>query len=58
MPPRPGGTSTSSANDGYQGPLKAPQRFTMTGMDFGEGRFDMALTFRNMHNFTDEGGQC
>ena len=27
----------------------------MTGMDFGEDRFDMALTFRNMHNFTDDG---
>ncbi|MCY4012210.1 MAG: methyltransferase [Gammaproteobacteria bacterium] len=42
------------ANDGYV-PVEGTQRFTMTGMDFGEGRFDMALTFRNMHNFTDDG---
>ena len=42
------------ANDGYQA-VEGTQRFTMTGMDFGEGRFDMALTFRNMHNFTDDG---
>lgn len=42
------------ANDGYQA-VEGTRRFTMTGMDFGEGRFDMALTFRNMHNFTDDG---
>ncbi|MCY3814076.1 MAG: methyltransferase [Gammaproteobacteria bacterium] len=42
------------ANDGYV-PVEGTQRFTMTGMDFGESRFDMALTFRNMHNFTDDG---
>lgn len=42
------------ANDGYV-PVEGTRRFTMTGMDFGEGRFDMALTFRNMHNFTDDG---
>ena len=42
------------ANDGYV-PVEGTQRFTMTGMDFGEDRFDMALTFRNMHNFTDDG---
>ena len=42
------------ANDGFV-PVEGTRRFTMTGMDFGEGRFDMALTFRNMHNFTDDG---
>lgn len=42
------------ANDGYQS-VEGTRRFTMSGMDFGEGRFDMALTFRNMHNFTDDG---
>lgn len=42
------------ANDGYV-PVEGTRRFTMTGMDFGEDRFDMALTFRNMHNFTDDG---
>lgn len=41
-------------NDGFV-PVEGTRRFTMTGMDFGEGRFDMALTFRNMHNFTDDG---
>ena len=42
------------ANDDYQ-PVEGTRRFTMGGMDFGEGQFDMALTFRNMHNFTDDG---
>ncbi len=42
------------ANDGYQA-VEGTRRFTMTGMDFGAGQFDMALTFRNMHNFTDDG---
>ena len=41
-------------NDGYQ-PVEGTRRFTMSGMEFGDGRFDMALTFRNMHNFTDDG---
>ena len=41
-------------NDDYQ-PVEGTRRFTMGSMDFGEGEFDMALTFRNMHNFTDDG---
>ena len=42
------------ANDDYQ-PVEGTRRFTMGSMDFGEAQFDMALTFRNMHNFTDDG---
>ena len=41
-------------NDDYQ-PVEGTRRFTMGSMDFGEAQFDMALTFRNMHNFTDDG---
>ena len=41
-------------NDDFQR-VEGTNRFTMGSMDFGEGQFDMALTFRNMHNFTDEG---
>ncbi|MYE24800.1 MAG: class I SAM-dependent methyltransferase [Gammaproteobacteria bacterium] len=41
-------------NDDYQA-VEGTRRFTMGSMDFGEGEFDMALTFRNMHNFTDDG---
>lgn len=41
-------------NDDYQA-VEGTRRFTMGSMDFGEAQFDMALTFRNMHNFTDEG---
>ena len=41
-------------NDDYQA-VEGTRRFTMGSMDFGEAQFDMALTFRNMHNFTDDG---
>ena len=41
-------------NDDYQ-PVEGTRRFTMGSMDFGEAQFDMALTFRNMHNYTDDG---
>lgn len=41
-------------NDGYQA-VEGTRRFDLATIDFGEGRFDMVLTFRNMHNFVDAG---
>ena len=36
-------------------PSEDSPRFLMSDLDFGSERFDMVLTFRNLHNFTDEG---
>ena len=36
-------------------PVEGSRRFLMTDIDFGSGRFDMVLTFRNLHNFNTEG---
>ena len=31
--------------------VEGSPRFAMEGLDFGEARFDLVLTFRNLHNF-------
>ena len=36
-------------------PVEGSRLFQITDMDFGEGVFDMALTFRNLHNFNEVG---
>lgn len=36
-------------------PVEGSRLFQITDMDFGEGMFDMALTFRNLHNFNEVG---
>ena len=36
-------------------PVDGSRLFQITDMDFGEGVFDMALTFRNLHNFNEVG---
>ena len=38
----------------FQG-VEGSRRFLMTEIDFGTEQFDMVLTFRNLHNFNDEG---
>ena len=36
-------------------PVEGSRLFQITDMDFGEDVFDMALTFRNLHNFNEIG---
>ena len=36
-------------------PVEGSRLFQITDMDFGEGVFDMAPTFRNLHNFNEVG---
>ena len=36
-------------------PVEGSRLFQITDMDFGEDVFDMALTFRNLHNFNEVG---
>ena len=36
-------------------PVEGSRLFQITDMDFGEGVFDMVLTFRNLHNFNEVG---
>ena len=36
-------------------PVEGSRLYQITDMDFGEGVFDMALTFRNLHNFNEVG---
>ena len=36
-------------------PVEGSRLYQITDMDFGEGVFDMALTFRNLHNFNEIG---
>ena len=36
-------------------PVDGTRRYQMTDVDFGSERFDMVLTFRNLHNFVEEG---
>ena len=36
-------------------PVEGSSLFQITDLDFGEGVFDMALTFRNLHNFNEVG---
>ncbi len=36
-------------------PVEGSRRFLMTDIDFGSEQFDMVLTFRNLHNLTEEG---
>ena len=36
-------------------PVEGSRLYQITDVDFGEGVFDMALTFRNLHNFNEVG---
>ena len=36
-------------------PVENSRLFQITDLDFGTGQFDMALTFRNLHNFNEVG---
>ena len=36
-------------------PVEGSRLYKITDLDFGEGVFDMALTFRNLHNFNEVG---
>ena len=36
-------------------PVEGSRLYQITDMDFGQGVFDMALTFRNLHNFNEVG---
>ena len=40
---------------GSLSPVEGSPQFQITDLDFGEGVFDMALTFRNLHNFNEAG---
>ena len=39
-------------------PVEGSRLFQITEVDFGSDRFDMALTFRNLHNFNDVGREA
>lgn len=46
-----GGWDVEVIETGSFSPVEGSPLFRMDGLDFGEARFDLVLTFRNLHNF-------
>ena len=46
-----GGWDVEVIETGTFTPIDGSRLFRMDGLDFGEARFDLVLTFRNLHNF-------
>lgn len=46
-----GGWDVEVIETGSFSPVEGSPLFSMDGLDFGEARFDLVLTFRNLHNF-------
>ena len=49
------GWDVEAIETGNFSPVEDSPLFQITDLDFGEGVFDMALTFRNLHNFNEVG---